>query len=170
MRNIIQLCLAANNVLLLRKWHHTFSSCDRSYVKMADCFASRRYSLKTRWSNDKTINELGYRKISWFVSGRLRQIIDLRDTDKSRYFAQPRLWTIVCKNVCDNNITVTEQENYGFDNCVTFMTGSYLQPRGQYAQVVFGIVEKADVKPMQYSRRLSLDSNGEDGIHNFKTV
>lgn len=44
------------------------------------------------------------------------------------------------------------------------MTGSYLQPRGQYAQVVFGIVEKADVKPMQYSRRLSLDSNGEDGI------
>lgn len=50
------------------------------------------------------------------------------------------------------------------------MTGSYLQPRGQYAQVVFGFVEKADVKPMQYSRRLSLDSNGEDGIHNFKTV
>ena len=100
-------------------------------------------------------------------------------TDKSRYLAQPRPIIVNCfiffltkvfKHFCDNNIAVTEQENYGFDNCVTFMTGSYLQPRGQYAQVVFGIVEKADVKPMQSSRRLSLDSNGEDGIHNFKTV
>ena len=36
---------------------------------MADRFASRGYSLKkqTRWSNDKTIIELGYCKISWFV-------------------------------------------------------------------------------------------------------
>ena len=24
---------------------------------------------QTQWSNDKTITELGYRKISWFVSG-----------------------------------------------------------------------------------------------------
>ena len=179
MRNVIQLCLAANNVLLMCKWHHAFSCCDRSYVKMADCFAYRRYSFKTRWWNDKTINELAYRKISWFVSVSQINYLPKPTTDKSRYFAQPRpiificfifLWTKVCKNFCDNNITVTEQENYGFDNCVTFMTGSYLQPRGQYAQVVFGIVEKADVKPMQYSRRLSLDSNGEDGIHNFKTV
>ena len=53
---------------------------------------------QTRWSNDKTIIELGSRKISWFVSVsqityfslRLRQIIDLLATDKSRYFAQPR--------------------------------------------------------------------------------
>lgn len=43
-----------------------------------------------------------------------------------------------------------------------------MQPRGQYAQVVFGFVEKADVKPTQSSRRLSLDSDGEDGILNFK--
>ena len=43
-------------------------SCDRSCVKklMADCFASRRYSLKkTWWSNDKTIIELGYRNIGF---------------------------------------------------------------------------------------------------------
>ena len=40
--------------------------------------------------NDKTIIELGYRKISWFVSVSLRQIIDLLATEKSRYFAQPR--------------------------------------------------------------------------------
>ena len=64
---------------------------------------------KTRWSNDKTIIELGYRIISWFVSVSqinylekrpgdevvclslwLRQIIDLLAADKTRYFAQPR--------------------------------------------------------------------------------
>ena len=77
-------------------------SCDRSCVKMVDRFASQGNSLKkqTRWSNDKTIIELVYRKISWFdsvsrrsiicLSLRLRQIIDLLATDKSRYFAQPR--------------------------------------------------------------------------------
>ena len=68
-------------------------SWDRSCVKMADRFASRGYSLKKqlRWSNDKTVVELGYRKISWFVCGeRLGQIIDLLATDKSRCFAQPR--------------------------------------------------------------------------------
>ena len=32
---------------------------------MADRFASQGY---TRWSNDKTITELSYRKISWFVT------------------------------------------------------------------------------------------------------
>ena len=52
---------------------------------------------QTPWPSDKTIIELGYRKISWFVSVseiiiiclsiRLRQIIDLLATDKSRYFA-----------------------------------------------------------------------------------
>ena len=43
-------------------------------------------------SNDKTIIELGYRKISWFVSAsQLCQIIDLLATDKSPYFAhRPR--------------------------------------------------------------------------------
>ena len=55
---------------------------------------------QTWWSNNKTIIELGYGKISWFVSGEqinylpkpkaeANNIIDLRDTDKSRYFAQP---------------------------------------------------------------------------------
>ena len=45
-------------------------SCDCCCAKMADHFASRRYSLKkqTLRSNDKTIIELGYCKISWFVS------------------------------------------------------------------------------------------------------
>ena len=42
----------------------------------------------TQWSNDKTIIELRYRKISWFVC--VSQIIDLLATEKSRYFAHPR--------------------------------------------------------------------------------
>ena len=58
---------------------------------MADRFASHGYSLKkqTRWSNEKTIIELSYRKISWFVSVSYIKIC-LLATDKSRYFAQPR--------------------------------------------------------------------------------
>ena len=50
---------------------------------------------KERWSNEKTIIELGYCKISWFVT--VSQIsylqlfiFDLLATDKSRYFAQLR--------------------------------------------------------------------------------
>ena len=63
-----------------------------------ECFDIFSWS-KEQWSNDKTIIELGYRKISWFVSVSLinischslwlRQIIDLLANDKSRCFAQP---------------------------------------------------------------------------------
>ena len=60
---------------------------------MADRFASQGYSLKkqTRWSNDKTITELGYRKILWFVSVSADQLFASAElaTDKSRYLAQP---------------------------------------------------------------------------------
>ena len=49
-------------------------------MKMADCFAS----------NDKTIIELRYRKISWFVSVLQINYYDLLTTDKSRYCAQAR--------------------------------------------------------------------------------
>ena len=45
---------------------------------------------QTRWSNDKTIIELSYRKISWFVSVSQINYLQLVTTDKSRYFAQPR--------------------------------------------------------------------------------
>ena len=51
MRNVVQLCLAANKILLMRKRNRAFlrfsPSCDRSRVKMADRFTSRGYSLKT---------------------------------------------------------------------------------------------------------------------------
>ena len=77
-------------------------SCSHSCVKMADHFASQRYTLKkkqTWWSNDKIIIVLGYRNVFWFVSvsqinylpqpSAFWQIIDLLATDKSQYFAQP---------------------------------------------------------------------------------
>ena len=68
-------------------------------IASLSCQGVIKIRKQTWWSNDKTIIELGYRKISWFVnvsqiiiclSLRLRQIIDLLATDKSRYFAQPR--------------------------------------------------------------------------------
>ena len=76
-------------------------SCDRSYVEMADRFASRRYSLKNKLG-DRMIKQLlnsviaKYRDLSVSrrsiicLSLRLRQIIDLISSDKSRYFGQRR--------------------------------------------------------------------------------
>ena len=76
-------------------------SCDRSCVEMADRFASRKYSLKNKLG-DRTIKQLlnsviaKYRDLSVSRrsiicrSQRLRQIIDLLATEKSRYFAQLR--------------------------------------------------------------------------------
>ena len=64
-------CLAANNILLMRKRKYPFLHFAIFLAwKKADRFASRRHSWKkqTRWSNDKTIIKLGHRKISWFVS------------------------------------------------------------------------------------------------------
>ena len=43
MRNVVQLCLIVKHILFMRKRNHAFPS----WVKMADRFASRRYSLKT---------------------------------------------------------------------------------------------------------------------------
>ena len=100
MRNAVQLCLAANNTLHMP----CFSpSCDRYCVKMADRFASRGYSLKKKNKlGDRMIKQLlnsviaKYRGLSVSCrsiicrSRRLRQIIDLHATDKSRCFAQPR--------------------------------------------------------------------------------
>ena len=69
-------------------------SCDRSCVEMADRFASRRYSLKNKLGDRITKQLLNlviakYRGLS--VSRlRLRQIIDLISSDKSRYFGQRR--------------------------------------------------------------------------------
>ena len=99
----------------MRNWNHALER------KMADRFPELAgIEVIKRWkqtwrSNDKTIIELGHRKISRFVSTsqinyyglslRLRQMIDLLASDKSRYFAQPRP-IIVNLQHFDNNTAV----------------------------------------------------------------
>ena len=107
MRNVIQLCLAlvfANNILLMRKRHYVFLilllAIAVNACKMAERFASRRYSLKNKLG-DRMIKQLlnsviakyrdfsvSRRSIIICLSLRLGQIIDLLATDKSRYFAR----------------------------------------------------------------------------------
>ena len=58
MCNAVQQCLAANNILFMRKGKSCFSPCcDRSCVKMADRFASQGYSLKKKLG-DRMIKQL----------------------------------------------------------------------------------------------------------------
>ena len=70
-------CAMSSNFVwlqIMRKWHHAFL-----LFAIAWQIASLPEDIplnKTRWSNDKTVIVLGYRKISWFVS-------------VSRCFAQP---------------------------------------------------------------------------------
>ena len=96
-------CLAANNFLLMRKRHHAFLILLLAITlawKMAESFASRRYSLKNKLG-DVMIKQLlnsamaKYRDLSVSdrsiiicLSLRLVQIIDLLGTDESRYFAR----------------------------------------------------------------------------------
>ena len=71
MRNIVQL-LAASNILLMRKRNLAFSflrSLLREKINGRLLHFPKIFIKKqTWWSNNKTIIELGYRKISWFVS------------------------------------------------------------------------------------------------------
>ena len=103
MRNVVQLCLATNNIL------QRFSpSCDRSCVEMVELLASRRYSLK---------NKLGDRMIKQLLNSVIAKHRDLLVsrtsiiwicspcTDKSRYFAQPRPIIVNClvKHIKEKN-------------------------------------------------------------------
>ena len=65
MRNAVQLCLAANNILLLRKETVLFSFLRSLLRENGRSLRFPRIFIKkqTRWSNDKTITELGYRNI-----------------------------------------------------------------------------------------------------------
>ena len=69
-RNVVQLFLAANTILLMRKWNHAFSFLQLLLRENGRSLRFSKIFLKkqTQRSNDKTIIELGYRKISWFVS------------------------------------------------------------------------------------------------------
>ena len=70
MRNVVQLFWAANTILLMRKWNHAFSFLWSLLRENGRSLRFLKIFLKkqTQWLNDKTIIELGYRKISWFVS------------------------------------------------------------------------------------------------------
>ena len=47
---------------------------------------------------------------------------------------------------------------------VTIPDGEQMRPVLQRGRDVFGIVEKAEVKPVHSPRRVSIGSSGEDGI------
>ena len=74
MRNAIQQCLAANNILLIRKGNCAFLllGIAVAWKWQIALIASQGYLIKNKLSvrsNDKTIIELDYRKISWFSFG-----------------------------------------------------------------------------------------------------
>ena len=118
MRNVVQLFGAANTILLMRRWNHACSLL--VYVisvitpgRQRALTAFRRYYLLKNKLRDRMIKQLlnsviaKYRDLSVSrrsiicLSLRLRQIIDLLATDKSRYFAQPRpiiakYWGVLC--------------------------------------------------------------------------
>ena len=60
MHNVAQLCLAVNIIIILFMRKET-RSCNRSCVKMG---AKWKIFIKKQTPNDKTIIELGYRKLS----------------------------------------------------------------------------------------------------------
>ena len=109
MGNVVQLCFASSVWLQIMFCSYVNETTLLSFLRslLLENGRSLRFpnifiKKQTWWSNDKTIIELGYRKISCFISvsqvkylpkpnsRRLRQMIDLLVTDKSRDFAQPR--------------------------------------------------------------------------------
>ena len=132
MSNVAQLCLAVSNILLMHKWK-LFSSCNHSCMKMVDCFASRRYSLKKTISVIEwylAIDSANTIIILWSVSvskiinficqsWRLKQIIDLLATDKSWYFAQP--WPIIVNYFIKRQLSVQVM-----DCCTLWLIHKYL--------------------------------------------
>ena len=65
MRSTVQMYFAANNILMMRNWDHVI-----------------KIWKQTWWSNGKTIIELGYRKLSKYLS--VSRKIDLFATRKNR--------------------------------------------------------------------------------------
>ena len=110
MHNTVQLCLAANNILLMRKGNRAFLD-----LLLAIALAWKwqiawlpkdiyyKYKLGDRMIKQSLNSVIAkYRDLSVSrrsiicLSLRLRQIIVLLATDKSRYFAQPRPTIVNC--------------------------------------------------------------------------
>ena len=142
MRNIVQLCLTANNVLLIRKWNHAFF-----LLAIALAWKWQFFSQII-----KKIKRLGHRMIKQLLNSviaknrdlsvscrliiclslRLRQIIDLLTTDKSRYFCSTSsnkcwifiLWMKVLKRLCQEDTAISGQ----FWDHFTFLGNCPLTP------------------------------------------
>ena len=100
--------LLTNNGLLMRNW--TMFLREKWQITSLCCQEVIKIWKQIWWSNDKTIIDLGYCKIWWFVSvSQINYLPKLKAeannlvaTDKSQYFAQPRpiifnYSTIICK-------------------------------------------------------------------------
>ena len=116
MRNAVQLCLAANNILHMRKGN-------RAFLLLAIALAWK-WQITPLPKDIHTKNKLGDRMIKQLLNSvvakyrdlsvsrrsiiclslRLRKIIDLLATDKSRYFAQPRPIIVYCRDHSVNNV------------------------------------------------------------------
>ena len=77
---------------------------DRSCVKKGRSLRFAKIFLKkqTRWSNDKTIIELGYRKISWFVSVSQINYLPQPSTLANNWSARHWQITIFCSTSSNN--------------------------------------------------------------------
>ena len=99
MLNVVQLCLAGNNILLIRKWNHTFLLLAIALSWKWHIALKIIIKKKISRSNDKTImvnlvitkycHLSVSRRSTIFLSLWLQHITDLLATDKSQYFPQP---------------------------------------------------------------------------------
>ena len=113
MCNVVQLCLAANGVLLISKWNHLFLL---HLITLTWKWQNGRYKLRDKIIKQYNYFKVGCHKISWFVSVAqinylpqpLPLLADLLATDKSPYFAQahPIIVTIVLKSHLSVNLFI----------------------------------------------------------------
>ena len=107
MRNVVQLCLASNNILLVRKWKHAFLwSLLRENGTLG--FPKIFIQKQARWLNEKTIIALSYRKISWFVSVSLINYLPQPSASVNNWPTRYRQITIFC-SISSNRLLMSVQ-------------------------------------------------------------
>ena len=147
MCNAVQLCLAANNILHMRKGNRAFL-----LLAIALAWKWQIASLPEdiHWKNklgDRMIKQLlnsvvaKYRDLSVShrsiicLSLRLRQIIDLLATDKSRYFAQPRPIIVYCRDHSVNNVNYMYMSIFAMNLLFNHsFLSTYMSPKHQMLQ------------------------------------
>ena len=85
MRNVVQLCLAANDILFMRKWNYAFSSLRsllRENGKMANIHLKK-----------KKTNELGDRMMKKLLNEVIAKYGDLSVSRRSKPLASPNNWS-----------------------------------------------------------------------------